>query len=35
MARSLVIIPELYDGGIEGYVNMLIDSILNGAKNDK
>ena len=35
MARSLVIIPEFYDGGIEGYVKMLIDSILNGVKNDK
>lgn len=35
MARILVIIPELYEGGIEGYVKMLIDSILNGVKNDK
>ena len=35
MARSLVIIPELYDGGIEGYVKMLIETILNGVKNDR
>ncbi len=27
MARSLVIVPEFYEGGIKGYVAMLINSI--------
>lgn len=35
MAKSLVIIPEIFENGIKGYVSMLFDSILSGEENDK
>ena len=33
MAKSLVIVPELFENGIPGYVSMLFDSILSEEEN--
>jgi hypothetical protein len=33
-AKSVVLVPEFYNGGIVGYVDMLFESVLNGGSSN-